>query len=121
MAGRMLLAAALIGAAAGGAEAADPARGRELFALCQACHTTNGENGVGPTLQGVIGRKAGALAEFRYSPAMRRATVVWDAASLDRFMADPQEVVRGNRMPFDGVPEARDREDIAAYLEQAAR
>ena len=118
---RLTIAAALLVAAAGTAQAADAKRGEELFAICQACHTVNGENGVGPTLQGVLGRRAGALGEFRYSPAMRRSTLVWDTASLDRFMADPQEVIRGNRMPFDGVQDARDRADINAYLDQSTR
>ena len=116
-----LLIAAAVMAASGGAQAADAARGRELYAQCQACHSLDGENGVGPTLQGVMGRRAGTVAEFRYSPAMRRASVVWDAASLDGFMADPQAVVRGNRMPFGGVEEARDRADILAWLQEAAK
>lgn len=116
---RMTMTAALLLAAAGWAQAADANRGRELFALCQACHTVDAENGVGPSLKGVVGRQAGGLSDFRYSPAMRRAGVTWDAANLERFMADPQEVVRGNRMPFDGVPSAQDRADIVAYLEQA--
>jgi cytochrome c len=120
----LLLAAAMMAAAGGApgtAQAGDAARGRELYAQCQACHSLDGENGVGPTLKGVVGRRAGSVAEFRYSPAMRRASVVWDAASLDGFMADPQAVVRGNRMPFGGVEEARDRADILAWLEEAAK
>jgi cytochrome c len=117
---RVTIAAAALLAAAGAARAADPARGQELYAQCIACHSLDGENGVGPTLQGVIGRRAGALAEFRYSPAMRRAAVVWDVTNLDRFMADPQTVVRGNRMPFSGIEEASDRADIAAFIAATA-
>ncbi|MGG5822949.1 c-type cytochrome [Falsiroseomonas sp. HW251] len=118
---RMTVGAVALLASASLAEAADPARGQELFALCQACHTLNGENGTGPTLKGVVGRQAGAVAGFRYSPAMRRANLVWDDANLERFLADPQDVIRGNRMPFDGVPSAQDRADIVAYLDQAAK
>lgn len=121
----VLTAAAMLAAAgvtpSGTAQAGDAARGRELYAQCQACHSLDGENGVGPTLKGVMGRRAGAIAEFRYSPAMRRASVVWDAGSLDGFLADPQAVVRGNRMPFGGVEEARDRADILAWLAEAAK
>jgi cytochrome c len=106
-------------AVAGGAHAADPVRGQELYALCQACHTLNGEHGLGPSLQGIIGRRAGAVEGFRYSPAMRRSEVVWNATTLDRFMEDSQAVVRGNRMPFDAIADARDRADIVAYLERA--
>ncbi|WP_233256310.1 c-type cytochrome [Falsiroseomonas bella] len=117
----MTMAAALAWAAAGGAQAADAQRGRQLFAACQACHTVDGENGVGPTLKGVVGRRAGTVEDFRYSPAMRRSTVVWNAATLERFMADPQQVVRGNRMPFEGVADETDRADITAFLEQDAK
>jgi cytochrome c len=115
------MAAALLCAAAGTAMAGDAARGRDLYAQCQACHSLDGENGVGPTLKGVIGRRSGGLADFRYSPAMRRAGVVWDEGSLERFMADPQSVVRGNRMPFSGIEEDRDRADIAAFLAEAGK
>ena len=108
-------------AAAATAEAADRTRGQELYAQCAACHSLDGENGVGPTLQGVIGRRAGSIAEFRYSPAMRRASLVWDAAKLERFLEDPQTVVRGNRMPFSAIEAAQDRADIAAYLAEAGR
>jgi len=118
---RETIAAAALLAAAGSASAADLARGQELYAQCLACHSLDGENGVGPTLRGVIGRRAGAVAEFRYSPAMRRATLVWDAASLERFLEDPQALVRGNRMPFAGLEAAQDRADIAAYLAEAGK
>ncbi|PZW44921.1 cytochrome c [Humitalea rosea] len=113
---RAVLLAVVLVPAAGPVRAADAEHGASLFEQCQACHTLTVENGVGPTLKGVIGRHAGAIAGFRYSPAMRRANVVWDAATLDRFLADPQAVVRGNRMPFAGVTEAGDRQDIIAFL-----
>ncbi len=118
---RVTIAAAALMAAAGAAQAADRARGQELFAQCIACHSMDGENGVGPTLKGVIGRRAGALEDFRYSPAMRRATIVWDATTLERFMEDPQAVIRGNRMPFGGVEAAPDRADIAAWLAETGK
>ncbi|WP_431280651.1 c-type cytochrome [Humitalea sp. 24SJ18S-53] len=112
----LLLAVALV-ATAPPARAADPARGEEKFAQdCVACHTMTGEHGLGPGLRGVIGRRAGSLEDFRYSPAMRRSAVVWSPATLEAFLAEPQGVVRGNRMPFGGVENATDRADIVAYL-----
>lgn len=112
----MIATAALL-AAAGPARAADPVRGGEFFALCVACHSLQeGEHGVGPSLRGVIGRTAGTQPEFRYSPAMRRSGVVWSVETVDRFMADPQALVRGNRMPFDGIGDPTIRADLAAFL-----
>ncbi len=117
----LAVAAIATASAADRAWSADPARGQELYAQCHACHSLDGENGVGPSLKGIFGRRAGEAAAFRYSPAMRRSALVWDAATLDRFMADPQALVRGNRMPFDSITDAADRADIIAYLERAAK
>jgi cytochrome c len=90
--------------------------GQSTFAACSACHSINGSEGLGPHLNGVIGRKAGSLAGFNYSPAMKRANIVWDAQALDKFLADPQQALPGNRMPFSGLSDAAKRADIAVYL-----
>ena len=74
------------------------------------------QHGVGPTLFGVIGRKAGGLSDFRYSPAMKRSGVTWTEGELDAYIADPQKKIPANRMPYSGMPEARDRADLIAYL-----
>jgi len=98
----------------------DAAKGEMKFEDCATCHSLKaGENGVGPSLNGVIGRKAAELADFRYSPAMRRSGIVWNAKALDDFLADPQKIVAGNRMPYAGMPEGRDRADLIAYLQKA--
>ena len=100
----------------------DAARGKKLFEECAACHSLErGANGVGPTLNGVFERKAGELADFRYSPAMKRSALPWSARTLDIFLADPQQEIRGNRMPFSGVPDARDRADLIEYLKSATK
>ena len=78
-------------------------------------------NSVGPSLHGVFGRKAGELADFRYSPAMKRSGITWTPQTLDTFIADPQKAVPGNRMPFAGMPDAADRADLIAYLEKATK
>jgi cytochrome c len=90
--------------------------GQSAFAACSACHSTDGNEGLGPHLNGLIGRKAGSVAGFNYSPAMKRTNIVWDAQSLDKFLADPQQGVPGNRMPFSGLSDAAKRADIAVYL-----
>jgi cytochrome c len=98
------------------ASAADAAHGKALFAACIACHSETSD-AQGPSLKGVAGRKAGSLEDFRYSSAMRRADIVWDAASLRDYLHDPQAKVKGNHMPFSGFASMKDAEDVAAYLE----
>src|SRR4051794_6533006 len=95
----------------------DANRGEKVFEECRACHTTDaGVNLVGPSLRGVIGRKSGALDDFRYSPAMKRADIVWTRQTLDAFIADPQGIVPANRMPFSGIPDAKSRAAVIEYL-----
>jgi cytochrome c len=95
----------------------DAARGEKRFEECVACHAlARGTESVGPSLYGVIGRKAGEGGEFRYSPALKRSGITWTAQSLDQFIAEPQAIVPGNRMPFAGVTDAAARADLIAYL-----
>jgi cytochrome c len=110
-------------AAAGSARAdGDAARGEKRFEECGACHKlAAGENEIGPTLHGVFDRKAGELADFRFSPALRRSGITWTAQTLDTFLADPQKVVPANRMPYAGMPDAADRADLIAYLQKASK
>jgi cytochrome c len=107
-------------AIAGGSAVAagDPARGRQLFRACAACHTVDpGEHRTGPSLAGILGRRAGAEPTFRrYSPALRGSGLVWDEAHLDAWLADPEALVPGNRMAFGGIDDAAARADLIAYL-----
>jgi cytochrome c len=100
----------------------DPVKGKAQFENCVACHSLQaGENGVGPSLHGLFGRKS-AAEDFTYSPAMRRANVTWTPELLDRYLADPQGgAFRGNRMPFSGMPDAQARADLIAYLKDATK
>lgn len=101
---------------------ADIDKGKVAFEQCAACHSLDGSgNDDGPTLKGVIGRKAGSLEDFRYSAAMKRSDVTWDAATLDKYIADPQAFIPGNRMAFAGIAEGSQREDLIAYLAVATR
>ena len=113
--------AALLAARAARADG-DAARGEKRFDECVTCHSLKeGVNGVGPSLHAVFGRKAGSLDDFRYSPAMKRSGLTWTPQALATFIADPQKAVPNNRMPFAGMPEGADRDDLIAYLEKAAK
>ncbi len=95
----------------------DQANGEKLFAeRCTACHALDA-NKFGPMLGGVVGRKAGAVAGYRYSPALKSASLVWSAESLDQWLTDPQQFVPGARMPV-RVLERTSRRDIIAYLQK---
>jgi len=99
------------------ASAADADRGRTLFQRqCAACHqVTQPRNGVGPYLQGVVGRAAGGVAGANYSPALRQSGITWTAEELNEFLANPAAKVRGTRMS-NRVPGATDRDDLIAFL-----
>ena len=100
----------------------DPARGEQRFVDCAACHAPQpGISNVGPSLQGVFGRKAGTLAEFRYSPALKRSGITWTPETLDKFISDPQAMVPANRMPYAGMANPSDRADLIAYLEKVSK
>ena len=86
------------------------------FGVCAACHSTDGSTSVGPSLKGVYGRKAGSLAGFPYSRAMRTSRGAWDEKSLDTFIAEPQKAIPGNTMPFAGVSDPKQRAEIVDYL-----
>src|SRR5205085_6922175 len=93
----------------------DPARGQTVYERCMGCHAI-GREVVGPDHAGLYGRKAASLPDYDYSPAMRASGLTWDAATLDRFLANPRGVVPGTRMGFAGVPDAAERADLIAYL-----
>jgi cytochrome c len=96
--------------------AQDSNRAPHAFDPCSVCHSVDGSSSTGPTLQGILGRKSGSVAGFRYSRAMKNAAVIWDEGSLDRYLSDPQQFVPGNVMPMSGVPDGAQRAAIIAYL-----
>jgi cytochrome c len=89
--------------------------------VCRTCHTmTEGDNRLGPSLYGVIGRKAASLPGFPFSQAMMSSGIVWDEAMLDRFIEDPDVVVPGNGMkPYGGVVSPEDRALLVAYIKRS--
>jgi cytochrome c len=120
---RAVVALTMISLAAGTARAdGDAARGEKKFGDCAACHKLEaGANNVGPSLHGVFTRKAGEIADFRYSPAIKRSGISWTPETLDKFITDPQGLVPGNRMPYAGMAVASDRADLIAYLQNATK
>ncbi len=98
-------------------------RGKILFLRCASCHelAPSGVKRIGPSLKGVVGRKAGSLADFPYSPAMKATDFVWDDAMLDRWLTQPGAVVPGTAMAFAGLPNEDDRRALIAYLHQAGQ
>jgi cytochrome c len=86
---------------------------------CRTCHTLReGDNRLGPNLHKVVGRKAGSVPGYGYSSAMTDAGMVWDKGTLDRFIANPDEVIPGHNMkPYGGIASAEERAKIVAYLE----
>jgi cytochrome c len=89
---------------------------------CRTCHSIkDGDNRLGPSLHGIVGRKAGTAAGYNnYSSAMKDAGLTWDEPTLDRFIASPDDVVRGNNMkPYGGLSSAEERAHIIAYLKAA--
>jgi cytochrome c len=97
--------------------AQDPARGKELFEKrCTGCHALDKEK-EGPRLRGVYGRTSGSVSSFNYSDAVKKARITWDAASLDKWLTDPDKVIPENDMSFQ-VVKAEERADIIAYLKQ---
>src|SRR5215472_8054123 len=108
-------AALLLALSASPVAAADAEHGKALYQTCAACHTER-PDALGPSLKGVVGRKSAALEDFRYSNAMKRANLIWDDDNLRAYIQDPQAKVKGNRMPYGGLTDPKDINDIVAYL-----
>jgi len=107
----------IAGASAARADDAAVTAGKTAFGACRACHSVEkGKTGIGPSLYGIAGRKAGSLPGFTYSKAMSASGIVWDDAALDAFMAAPQAKVPGTRMPYAGLKDAAKRQAVITYL-----
>lgn len=124
-----LLIAAIITPAATTSHASegDAVRGERVFQRCYACHSIDPNETAklqGPSLFRIIGRPAGAVAGFEYSEAMREkaaAGLTWDAATLNRYIADPEAVVPGTRMSVPPLRDDQERADLIAYLASSGR
>ncbi len=97
--------------------AADPAAGEGVFRKCAACHKVDGTDGVGPHLNGVVGREQAAVAGFNYSDALAGLGGVWDEAALYAFLENPKGYAAGTSMSFAGLNKSEERADLISYLE----
>lgn len=100
------------------AQAQDADAGKKVFNACRACHSVEpGQNKIGPSLAGVVGREAGAVEGFNYSEAMKSSGVVWDEENLAKYLTDPKGFIPGNKMIFVGVKKEDALANLIAYLE----
>ena len=116
-----LSAAAVLALASSTAYAAgDPDAGQKVFLKCAACHKIGpgAKNGVGPTLNGLAGRKSGTVEGFAYSDANKNSGITWGEAKFKEYITAPQKVVPGTKMTFPGLPNEADRDNVWAYLSQ---
>jgi cytochrome c len=96
--------------------------GAQAFKACAGCHSLKpGDTRVGPSLAGLFGRMAGSVSGFRYSKALRRSGILWNATTLNEWLANPQRYVPNNRMPFGGIRNAGKRANLITYLQKATR
>jgi cytochrome c len=100
----------------------DPEAGQQVFLVCTACHSlTPGQNMVGPSLHGLIGRKAGTAPGFQYSSANKASGLTWNEQQLYAYLENPQKTVPGTYMTYAGVKDPQKRADLIAFLAQATR
>jgi cytochrome c len=100
----------------------DAQRGSQVFAQCKICHSLEaGKNMVGPSLHGLIGRKAGSVPGYAYSSAMKNANVTWNEDTLSKYLSDPKAFIPGDKMVFAGIKDPSRLGDLLAYLNQATK
>jgi cytochrome c len=116
---RTVVAGLLLTGSATAALAADPAAGEKIFkAQCGICHAVAAvENRIGPTLFGVLGRPAGSVPGFNYTADHKKLGITWDAATLNKYLANPRAMVPDTSMVYAGLKDDAERADLVAYLE----
>jgi cytochrome c len=116
------VAGAALLASVGAAAAQDAAAGEKVFSKCKICHQIGegAKNMVGPVLNGVVGRPAGAYAGYHYSDANKNSGITWDEATLKEYLKDPKAKVPGTKMVFPGLKSDDDITNVIAYLKQFA-
>jgi cytochrome c len=93
------------------------ANGEAVFVQCKTCHVTDpGQNRIGPTLHQVVGRAAGSIPGYAYSPANKNSGITWTQEKLFQYLEKPQRVVPGTKMAFAGIPDPQKRADLIAWL-----
>jgi cytochrome c len=86
---------------------------------CAVCHTTQpGQNKIGPSLAGIVGRKAGSVPGYSYTEANKNSGITWDDQTLDTYLTDPKKMIPGTKMLFAGIKNAEDRKALIEYLKK---
>ncbi|WP_394730699.1 c-type cytochrome [Altererythrobacter sp. GH1-8] len=99
----------------------DAAAGEKIFLQCKSCHVIEpGQNRIGPSLAGIVGRAAGSVEGFSYTEANANSGITWTREKMFQYLEDPMRVIPGTKMAFAGLKDAQDRADVIAYLETAA-
>jgi cytochrome c len=102
--------------------AGDEKRGEQVFNQCKPCHSLEPDkNGVGPTLHGLFGRKAGTVPGYNYSAALKNSGVVWNEDTLKQYLSDPHKFIPGDKMIFAGIKNEDQLDDLLAYLKKATQ
>jgi len=105
------------------AQTGDPENGKDVFKVCRPCHQVGpgARNGIGPTLNSIVGTRAGTIAGFTYSEANKDAGtkgLVWTEDNLFKYLENPAAFMPGNKMTYAGMKDDTDRRDLIAYLKQ---
>ncbi len=116
----LVLSAAILLAGFAQAQAQDAAAGEKVFAQCRACHQVgpNAKNAVGPHLNGLIGRTAGSVEGYNYSPANKNSGLTWDEATFADYIKNPKAKIPGTKMIYAGLKDEQRINDLVAYLKQ---
>jgi cytochrome c len=104
----------------GSAIAQDAAAGEKVFVKCKVCHQVGetATNGVGPVLNSIVGRPAGSVEGYNYTPANKNSGLTWDEATLKEYLKNPRAKIVGTKMVFPGLPNDADIDNLIAYLKQ---
>ncbi|MGL4495468.1 MAG: c-type cytochrome [Beijerinckiaceae bacterium] len=118
--GRLVIAAAAVLTVVAPAQAQDAAAGEKIFAQCRACHQVgeSAKNGVGPVLNGIMGRKSGSVEGYNYTDANKNSGLTWDEATMMSYLENPKAKIPGTKMVYAGLKEEQRRKDLIAYLAQ---
>ncbi|MBR2120230.1 MAG: cytochrome c family protein [Afipia sp.] len=110
----------LVVACSGEVRAQDAVAGEKVFAVCKACHQIgeNAKNVVGPTLNGLIGRKAGSVPGYSYSVANKDSGITWDESTFREYIKDPKAKIPGTKMIYAGLKDEKRTTDLIAFLKQ---
>jgi cytochrome c len=116
---RTVIVGLLLAGSATSALAADAVAGEKIFkAQCGICHPVlPGQNRIGPTLYGVVGRRAGSVPGFNYTAGNKKLGITWDTATLDKYLVNPRAMVPDTSMVYAGLKNDAERADVVAYLE----